>query len=155
LQAFERLEKSLPGQVVAIHGTLKGDEKEKAIAQFASGEKPVAVVSTVIEVGVDVPDVGCMVVNGADRFGVAQLHQLRGRLVRNGGRGDFVMMTEKVPSKFTRQRLEAVRDTPDGFALAEQDMLLRGFGDVLGDSQHGSTETVFKLARLKPEDFLG
>lgn len=89
----EMLEERFPGKVVSLHGRLKTAEKSAALAEFASGVKPIAVSSTVIEVGVDIADICCMVVSGADRFGVAQLHQLRGRLVRNGGSGDFVMMT--------------------------------------------------------------
>ena len=152
--AAKRLELRFPGKVVCLHGKLKPDEKARCLAEFASGHKPIAVSSTVVEVGVDIADIGCMVVNDADRFGVAQLHQLRGRLVRNGGRGDFVMMTKRVPTKSTALRLQAVRDILDGFELAERDMHLRGFGDVLGEMQSGSTSTLFKLARLDVMDFL-
>lgn len=153
MQIAEKLEARFPGQVVSLHGRLKPEQKAQALAAFASGEKPIAVSSTVIEVGVDIPDIGCMVVNGAERFGVAQLHQLRGRLVRNGGTADFVMMTNKPPANGTRERLESVRDMLDGFELAERDMHLRGFGEVLGEMQAGSTDTLFKLARLEVGDF--
>lgn len=153
LQTAQKLEERFPGQVVSLHGRLKPEQKAQALAAFASGDKPIAVSSTVIEVGVDIPDIGCMVVNGAERFGVAQLHQLRGRLVRNGGIADFVMMTNKPPSNGTRERLESVRDILDGFELAERDMHLRGFGEVLGEMQAGSTDTLFKLARLDVSDF--
>jgi ATP-dependent DNA helicase RecG len=153
LQIAQKLEERFPGQVVSLHGRLKPEPKAQALSAFASGEKPIAVSSTVIEVGVDIPDIGCMVVNGAERFGVAQLHQLRGRLVRNGGVADFVMMTNKPPANGTRERLESVRDILDGFELAERDMHLRGFGEVLGEMQAGSTDTLFKLARLEVGDF--
>lgn len=148
------LEERFPGKVVRLHGKMKQKDKAAALADFAAGSKPIAVSSTVIEVGVDIADICCMVVSGADRFGVAQLHQLRGRLVRNGGSGDFVMMTDKEPNSSTRERLEAVRDVLDGFELAERDMHMRGFGEVLGDMQSGSGETLFKLARLDVADFL-
>ncbi|WP_454906770.1 helicase-related protein [Variovorax gossypii] len=154
LEAAARLEQRFPGKVCALHGKLKPGAKERTLADFAAGLKPILVSTTVIEVGVDVPDVGCMVVSSAERFGVAQLHQLRGRLVRNGGVGDFVMLTGKPVDGAGTQRLRAVRDTTDGFALAERDMHLRGFGDVLGEMQSGAAQTLFKLARLEPKDFL-
>ena len=154
LAAFKRLNFAYPGQVIALHGQMKPQEKEAAVKEFASGTKPIAVASTVIEVGMDIPDIGCMVVVNADRFGVAQLHQLRGRLVRNGGHGDFVMLTKEVVGKDTIARLEAVRDTCDGFDLAERDLTLRGFGNLLGEMQSGGTDTLFKLPRLTAEDFL-
>lgn len=154
MASAKRLEERFPGKVVCLHGKLKPEQKAQALQEFASGEKPIAVSSTVVEVGVDIPDIGCMLVNDAENFGVAQLHQLRGRLVRNGGNGDFIMMMKKPPTKATSARLEAVRDILDGFALAERDMHLRGFGDVLGDMQSGSSSTLFKLARLEVSDFI-
>ena len=154
LEAAKRLEVRFPGKVSCLHGKLKPAEIAQALDDFRSGRKPIAVSSTVIEVGVDIPDIGCMVVNCADRFGVAQLHQLRGRLVRNGGDADFVMMTTGELAQGTRDRLEAVRDMSDGFALAERDMQLRGFGDVLGEMQSGAANTIFKLARLEVSDFI-
>lgn len=154
LEASERLEERFPGKVACLHGKLKSAEKEKTLAEFASGQKPILVSTTVIEVGVDVADIGCMVVSSAERFGVAQLHQLRGRLVRNGGVGNFVMLTDKPVEGTGSERLRAVRDTVDGFALAERDMQIRGFGDVLGEMQSGATQTLFKAARLEPQDFL-
>ncbi|TBR75388.1 MAG: DEAD/DEAH box helicase [Burkholderiaceae bacterium] len=154
MEAAARLEQRFAGKVVCLHGKLKSADKEYALADFASGRKPILVSTTVIEVGVDVPDIGCMVVSSAERFGVAQLHQLRGRLVRNGGDGDFVMLTDKPIEGSGTERLRAVRDIADGFELAERDMHLRGFGDVLGEMQSGSAQTLFKMARLEASDFL-
>jgi ATP-dependent DNA helicase RecG len=112
------------------------------------------VASTAVEVGVDVPDVGLMIVSDAERLGMTQLHKLRGRLVRNGGQGDFVMMTAKKASKDTLKRLQAVKEHSNGFSLAEADLKLRGFGDVLGDMQSGKSRSTFLLTRLVAEDFL-
>ncbi|WP_234265157.1 DEAD/DEAH box helicase [Hydrogenophaga sp. NFH-34] len=150
----EALAARFEGKVAVLHGKLKPQEKVEALDSFRTGEKPIIVSSTAIEVGVDVPDVGLMVVTGADRFGVAQLHQLRGRLVRNGGEGDFAMLTSKTISKTTRRRLEAVAQTNDGFALAQKDLELRGFGELLGEAQVGDATTLFKLARLGAADFI-
>jgi len=147
------LQEWFAGKVGIIHGKLKPQEKIDAIARFRDGTTPILVASTAVEVGVDVPDVGLMVVSGADRFGVSQLHQLRGRLVRNGGEGDFVMMTPASVSKATLERLNAVAQNNNGFDLAQRDLELRGFGNVLGDMQTGDSTTLFKLARLEPADF--
>jgi len=148
------LNERFPNRVAVIHGKLKPAEKEAALQQFRSGQAPIAVASTAVEVGVDVPDVGMMVISEAERFGLTQLHQLRGRLVRNGGRGDFVMMTAEATKRATLERLHALRKHSNGFDLAEADLKLRGFGDVLGDMQTGKTLGTFKLTRLVAEDFL-
>lgn len=150
----QALSERFPGKVAIIHGKLSNKHKQLAISQFADGSCPIAVASTAVEVGMDVPDVGLMIVSGADRFGASQLHQLRGRLVRNGGSGDFVMMLDRQPARPTLQRLHAVRDHLDGFALAERDLQIRGFGDVLGDMQTGKSTGTFKLTKLSAEDFL-
>ena len=151
--AGERLDKHFQGKVTVVHGQMGRDAKESALKAFASGERPIIAASTAVEVGVDVPDIGLMVVSGADRFAVAQLHQLRGRLARNGGKAHFVMMLDKKPSKLTELRLRAVCQHADGFSLAERDMELRGFGDVLGDLQSGQSSATFKLPRLQVADF--
>jgi ATP-dependent DNA helicase RecG len=154
-EAAARLEGVLAGKVTALHGRLSSKDKEQAFALFRTGERPVLVASTAVEVGVDVPDVACLVVCEAQRFGVSQLHQIRGRLVRNGGLGHFIMLVpDKRPKKDTMERLEAVRDVSDGFDLAERDLELRGFGDVLGEAQTGASLTLFRLTRLGPGDFL-
>lgn len=151
--AGERLGKHFPGKVSVLHGQMGSEQKTAALDAFAQGQRPIIAASTAVEVGVDVPDIGLMVVSGADRFGAAQLHQLRGRLARNGGRADFVMMLDKKPTKQTMQRLQAVCDHPDGFSLAERDMEIRGFGDVLGEFQTGKSLGTFKLPRLEVADF--
>jgi ATP-dependent DNA helicase RecG len=154
LNAAITLEERFPNQVVALHGKLKSEAKAQALQEFASGLKPIAVATTVIEVGVDVPDIGCMVVRDAECFGLAQLHQLRGRLARNGGSADFIMIPSGKMSKTTAERLETVRMTQSGFDLAELDVQLRGFGNLLGDSQTGASDTLFKLTSLTVADFV-
>lgn len=103
--------------------------------------------------GIDVPNIAVMVVNDPDRFGVAQLHQLRGRLARNGGYGYFVIHYDKGLAPDTLKRLESVRDTKDGFEWAEKDLLQSGFGEFAGEMQSGGTQTLFKLTKLTPTDF--
>lgn len=154
LNAAVTLEERFPSQVVALHGKLKSDAKAQALQEFASGLKPIAVATTVIEVGVDVPDIGCMVVRDAECFGLAQLHQLRGRLARNGGAADFIMIPSGKMSKATAERLETVRINQNGFDLAELDVQLRGFGNLLGESQTGASDTLFKLTSLTVADFV-
>lgn len=154
VKAAERLSAHFVDKVGLVHGKMKAAAKEAVMNDFKSGARPVLVASSVIEVGVDVPNITVFVVNQADRFGVAQLHQLRGRLVRNGGVGDFFMLTDKKASKDTLERLVAVRNTCDGFKLAERDLEIRGFGEILGETQSGATETFFKLPRLTPADFV-
>lgn len=151
--AGRRLSEHFPGLVSVLHGKLKAADKQKALNAFASGEQPIIVASTAVEVGVDVPDIGLMVVSNADRFGVAQLHQLRGRLARNGGAADFVMMVDKELKGDTLERLKALCKHADGFSLAERDMEIRGFGDVLGEFQSGKFTGTFKLSRLDVADF--
>ena len=161
--AYAALESAFPGMVVMLHGQMSQDQIRDGIAQLRSGQKLIMVASTVVETGLDIPSISLMVVRYADRFGISQLHQLRGRLVRNGGTGDFLMAIESF-DQFpcsedgsphpTLQRLDAVATTTDGYELAERDLLLRGFGDFLGDAQTGAAKTVFRLADLKIEHFM-
>jgi ATP-dependent DNA helicase RecG len=143
---FERLRKTefRDQRVALIHGQLRPAEKQKAMESFASGEADVLVATSVIEVGIDVPNATVMLIEAAERYGLSQLHQLRGRV----GRGEhqslcIVFGDPKLP------RLEAIAQEGDGFRLAEVDLELRGAGDVLGTRQHGLPE--FRVARL-PED---
>lgn len=156
LSGAKALEAAFPGKVVVVHGKMKDEEIEAALKLVRSGERPLVVASTVIETGVDIPGITALVVRNADRFGISQLHQLRGRLARHGGDAWFGMMVdslEELPAE-TRMRLETVASCQDGYELAERDLVLRGFGDVEGVAQSGASETVFRLVRLRPEDFL-
>jgi ATP-dependent DNA helicase RecG len=156
LEAARSLETAFPGKVVAVHGKMKDAEIARAIAMVKSGERPLLVASSVIETGIDIPSMKIMIVREADRFGIAQLTQLRGRLVRNGGVGDFVMMVKDMSllDGKTFERLEAVRTENDGYRLAERDMELRGFGQLDGEDQSGAAEGVFRLLKVSSRDHI-
>ncbi len=124
-------------RIEALHGRMSGEEKDAVMSAFARGEIDVLVATTVIEVGVDVPNASTMVVLDADRFGVSQLHQLRGRVGRGGLPGLALFVTAAPEGTVARERVEAVAATLDGFALAEADLALRHEGDVLGSAQSG------------------
>jgi len=129
---------ALAGRTVEVlHGRLGGDEKDDVMRRVAAGEVDVLVATTVIEVGVDVPNASTMVVLDADRFGVSQLHQLRGRVGRGGHPGLCLLVTHAEPGSTARERVDAVAATSDGFELAQVDLELRREGDVLGDRQSG------------------
>lgn len=129
---------ALPGRrVEAVHGRLAADEKDATMRSFAAGEIDALVATTVIEVGVDVPNASTMIVLDADRFGVSQLHQLRGRVGRGGVPGIALFVTHSEEGTLARERVEAVAATSDGFELAHKDLELRREGDVLGERQSG------------------
>ena len=125
-------------RVGLLHGKMKPAEKEEAMARFRAGGIDVLVATTVVEVGVDVPNATCMVVEDAERFGLSQLHQLRGRVGRGGMRGE-VYLVAATSSDEALERLSAMEATDDGFELAERDLALRREGDILGNRQHGAS----------------
>ena len=135
-------------EVAVMHGQMHARDKRAAMARFASGEVDVLVATSVIEVGIDVPNASVMVIEEADRYGLSQLHQLRGRVGR-GSHESYCLLFSDARSELARHRLEALAAERDGFRLAEIDLTLRGEGDVLGTRQHGLPE--FRVARL-PED---
>ena len=135
-------------RVGIVHGRMKGPDKDAVMASFASGEIGVLVATTVIEVGVDVPNSTLIVVEGAERFGLAQLHQLRGRVGRGAGASRCILLRGGTLSETARARLALMRETTDGFRIAEEDLRLRGPGEILGTRQSG--EQGFKVAT--PED---
>ncbi len=150
-ERFTRLAERFPGQVALAHGRQKPAEREAALAAFAGGEKPLLVATTVVEVGVDVPSATVMVVEHAERFGLAQLHQLRGRIGR-GAAPSFCLLMHGDGGEAAETRLAMLRDTEDGFAIANADFRLRGGGDALGTRQSG--EPGFRLAALPRDEAL-
>jgi ATP-dependent DNA helicase RecG len=134
-------------RVEMLHGQLPSEVKDAVMSRFAAGEIDVLVSTTVIEVGVDVPNASVMVIQDADRFGISQLHQLRGRIGRGVHPGVCLLLTTASEDSTARQRLDAVAGTRDGFALAEVDLEQRREGDVLGASQSGSRSSL-KLLRV-------
>lgn len=124
-------------QVGLLHGQMKPAEKDKMAEKFASGEIRLLVATTVIEVGINVPNASIMVIEHAERFGLSQLHQLRGRVGRGTQKSSCILLYHHPVSEMARQRLQALRDTDDGFVIAEQDLALRGAGEMLGTAQSG------------------
>ena len=123
-------------RVCLLHGKMKPKEKEKVMEDFAAGSGDILVATTVVEVGVDVPNATCMVVENAERFGLSQLHQLRGRVGRGQAKSYCILLSEH-PSEETKRRLKVMTKTNDGFEISREDLALRGPGDFFGQRQHG------------------
>ena len=138
-------------RLATLHGRMPGEEKDRIMQEFAAARIDVLIATTVIEVGVDVPNASTMVILDADRFGVSQLHQLRGRVGRGGVPGLCLLVTEATEGTPARERVEAVAATLDGFALAEVDLELRGEGDVLGEAQSGVRSSLRLLRVVKDQ----
>jgi ATP-dependent DNA helicase RecG len=136
-ERFESLQKRFGDKVGLVHGRMKGTEKDHAMAQFAAHEVGLLVATTVVEVGVDVPAATIMVIENAERFGLAQLHQLRGRIGRGSEASTCLLLYREPLSEMSKARLTVIRETTDGFRIAEEDLRLRGEGDVLGIRQSG------------------
>ncbi len=144
---YASLKERFGDDVVLVHGQLKPDEKDRAMHRFASGEAKLLVATTVIEVGVDVPAATLMVIEQAERFGLAQLHQLRGRVGRGSEKSVCLLLRGSELSETGRKRLALMRETQDGFLIAEEDLALRGGGELLGTRQSG--DEAFRIADLE------
>ncbi|HEX2354517.1 MAG TPA: ATP-dependent DNA helicase RecG, partial [Xanthobacteraceae bacterium] len=146
-ERFGALKERFGPMVDLVHGRLKGDEKDRAMERFAAGETRLLVATTVIEVGVDVPEATVMVIEHAERFGLAQLHQLRGRIGRGAEHSTCLLLYKAPLGETAKARLQILRETEDGFRIAEEDLRLRGEGDVLGTRQSGMPG--FRVARIE------
>jgi len=142
-------------KLAVLHGRMPADDKDAVMRAFAAGEVDVLVATTVVEVGVDVPNSTAMVIMDADRFGVSQLHQLRGRVGRGTAPGICLLVTEMPGGTATRERLDAVASTLDGFELARVDLEMRREGDILGATQSGNRSALRLLSLLRDEEVIG
>jgi ATP-dependent DNA helicase RecG len=140
------LEMHYPGRVAVIHGKMQAAVKDAVMEEFRRGDKDILVATTVIEVGVDVPSATLMVIENAEKFGLAQLHQLRGRVGRGADQSHCVLIYGSRVSNVAKERLSIMKATNDGFYIAEQDLKLRGGGELLGTKQSG--EQTFIIADL-------
>jgi ATP-dependent DNA helicase RecG len=144
---YRDLQKHFGDSAELVHGRMRGAEKDRAMARFAAGAARILVATTVIEVGVDVPEASVMVIEHAERFGLAQLHQLRGRIGRGAERSTCLLLYKAPLGETAKARLAILRETDDGFRIAEEDLKLRGEGDVLGTRQSGMPG--FRIARIE------
>ena len=149
----EQLKEALPDlKIGLLHGRVSSQEKADIMASFARGDLHILVATTVIEVGVDVPNASLMIIENAERFGLAQLHQLRGRVGRGAVESHCLLMYRSPLSQTARERLTVMRESQDGFVLAEKDLAIRGPGEVLGTRQTGVSS--FRVAKLPEHDYL-
>ena len=141
---FEWLKKKFPNETSILHGELKQNEKDQVLEKFLKKKIKLLVSTTVIEVGIDFPDANLIIIENANKFGLAQLHQLRGRVGRGHKQGKCVLLFKDNLSKNSIQRIKILKKSSDGFFIAEEDMKMRGFGDIIGYQQSG--EKFFKVA---------
>jgi len=144
IKKYKILSKIFIGRVGLVHGSLTKDEKNKVLDDFLEKKIDILVATTVIEVGVDFPDANVIVIENSNKFGLSQLHQLRGRVGRGGSEATCILLYKKNLSESARKRIRILKSTNDGFLIADEDMKLRGFGDIMGYQQSGIKN--FKLA---------
>jgi ATP-dependent DNA helicase RecG len=149
MSGFEAISRAFPlpeYKISMVHGKMKPEEKDFEMQRFVAGETQIMVATTVIEVGVNVPNASVMIIESAERFGLSQLHQLRGRVGRGAEQSYCILMTGDKLSKDSLKRLETMVSTNDGFEIAEVDLQLRGPGDIMGTQQSGALN--LKIADL-------
>ena len=144
VKKFEYLEKIFPGQVSLLHGKTDIEDKEKILNKFLKNDFKILVSTTIIEVGIDFPNANVIIIENANKFGLSQLHQLRGRVGRGDKESTCILMFKSNLSQNAKKRINILKDSNDGFYISEQDMKIRGFGDILGFKQSGIKN--FKLA---------
>ena len=149
---YETLKKHYPNNVLLIHGKMKNDEREKIMDEFKNGDTKILVSTTVIEVGIDIPQATVMIIEHAERFGLSQLHQLRGRVGRGSDQSSCLLLYQNPIGENAKKRIETLRKTNDGFIIAERDLLLRGSGEILGTRQSGFH--IFKIANFNEDNEL-
>lgn len=153
VETHEALVKALPNvRIGLVHGRLKSQEKNSVMQSFVSGDIQILVATTVIEVGVDVPNASLMVIEHAERFGYAQLHQLRGRVGRGSAESVCILLYGQELSLAAKERLQTIKETQDGFLIAERDLALRGPGELLGSKQSG--DAMLRFIDLQKEQWL-
>ena len=140
----EYLNKLFPNQVFLLHGKTTTEEKEMILNKFLKNEFKILVSTTIIEVGIDFPNANVIIIENANKFGLSQLHQLRGRVGRGSKESSCILMFKSNLSDNAKKRISILKDSNDGFKISEEDMKLRGFGDILGFKQSGIKN--FKLA---------
>jgi ATP-dependent DNA helicase RecG len=145
-ERFASLQPMFGDAVGLVHGRMKGADKDAAMRAFKDGETRILIATTVIEVGVDVPDATIIVIEHAERFGLAQLHQLRGRVGRGAKASTCVLLYQAPLGETAARRLSVMRETEDGFLISEEDLKLRGEGELLGTRQSGTPG--FQVARI-------
>jgi ATP-dependent DNA helicase RecG len=149
MQGYEQVKSFFPEpkyRISMVHGRQPADQKETNMARFVSGDTQIMVSTTVIEVGVNVPNASVMVIESSEKFGLSQLHQLRGRVGRGSEKSFCILLTSVKASKEARERIKIMCATNDGFKIAEKDLELRGPGDIEGTRQSGALN--FKLASI-------
>ena len=146
---YKSLKKHYSDNVLLIHGKMKADEREQIMHEFKHGDTKILVSTTVIEVGIDIPEATVMIIEHAERFGLSQLHQLRGRVGRGSDQSSCLLLYQTPMGDNAKKRIETLRKTNDGFIIAEQDLLLRGSGEILGTRQSGFH--IFKMANLNED----
>ena len=134
---YEIINKKFPNKVGLIHGALKNDEKDKILKKFLQRKISILVTTTVIEVGIDFPNANLIIIENANKFGLAQLHQLRGRVGRGDKQGTCILLFKEGLSKNAIKRIKVLKVSNDGFFIADEDLKLRGFGDLIGFQQSG------------------